>query len=180
MSRSIMKPWGWPVLLAAAVAAACIFGAAWAGDRGDAAKLRQIKEMYQGYKRYFPEVPDISVPEAMRLQKSGRAVFVDQREPEEQRVSMLPGAVTASQVQRHPERYKGRILIAYCTISYRSGLLARELRKKGLQVYNLRGGILAWVHQGGKVYDPQGRRVRRIHVYGRRWNLAPAGYQAVW
>jgi sodium/bile acid cotransporter 7 len=46
-------------------------------------------------------------------------------------------------------------------------------------VYNLRGGILAWVHDGGTVYDQNGE-TRRIHVYGRKWNLAPNSYQAVW
>jgi sodium/bile acid cotransporter 7 len=44
---------------------------------------------------------------------------------------------------------------------------------------NLRGGLLAWVHAGGKVYDANGE-TRRIHVYGRKWNLAPNGYDAVW
>jgi len=44
---------------------------------------------------------------------------------------------------------------------------------------NLRGGLLAWVHDGGKVYDRNGE-TRRIHVYGRKWDLGPKDYEAVW
>jgi hypothetical protein len=32
---------------------------------------------------------------------------------------------------------------------------------------NLRGGLLAWLHAGGKVYK-DGRLVRRVHVYGKK------------
>ena len=45
--------------------------------------------------------------------------------------------------------------------------------------YVLRGGLLAWVHAGGKVYDKNGE-TRRIHVYGRKWNLGPRDYEGVW
>jgi len=71
------------------------------------------------------------------------------------------------------------IKIGYCTISYRSGVLARGLNQKGIPIYNLRGGLLAWVHDGGKVYNGS-KETHRIHVYGQEWNLGPEGYEAVW
>lgn len=93
---------------------------------------------------------------------------------------MIPGAVAEEQFLNNLEQYKDHIIIGYCTISYRSGKLAQELMtKKGITMYNLRGGLLAWVHDGGKIVDPKGE-TKRIHVYGRKWNLAPSAYEAVW
>ena len=48
----------------------------------------------------------------------------------------------------------------------------------GRTVYNLKGGILAWVLEGGAVYDADGES-KRIHVYGKEWNYAPADYETV-
>ena len=115
----------------------------------------------------------------MALKSDGKAVLIDIREPHEQQISMLPGAITEKEFVNDSSRYKDTVKIAYCTISYRSGKFAQKLQEKGIMVYNLRGGILAWVHAGGKVYD-QGRETDRIHVYGRRWNLGPKRYRAVW
>ena len=53
------------------------------------------------------------------------------------------------------------------------------VKKKDFTLYNLRGGLLAWVHDGGEVVDEKGK-TKRIHVYGRKWNLAPRSYEAVW
>jgi sodium/bile acid cotransporter 7 len=51
--------------------------------------------------------------------------------------------------------------------------------EKGISVRNLEGGILAWTLEGGKVYDENGEETNRIHVYGKKWNYAPADYEAV-
>jgi sodium/bile acid cotransporter 7 len=93
-------------------------------------------------------------------------------------VSMLPGAVSQAEFLENPERYRGRTVIVYCTISYRSGLLAARLADQGRTVTNLKGGLLAWVLEGGRVYDGAGE-TRRIHVYGPKWDYPPAGYTSV-
>jgi sodium/bile acid cotransporter 7 len=111
------------------------------------------------------------------LSATGR--FVDVREEKEQAVSMLPGAITEQEFLNHLERYRDVVVIGYCTISYRSGKLAEKLKAQGVVILNLRGGLLAWLHDGGKVYDRDGE-TRRIHVYGRQWDLGPKGYKAVW
>ena len=148
-------------------------------DWSDGVKRQKVEDMYSGYKKQFPEVRDLSPQKAMILAAEGKAVFIDIREPREQQVSMLPGAVTEKEFMNDHAKYKDAVKIAYCTISYRSGKFAQRLQKKGIPVYNLSGGMLAWVHDGGKVYDPNGE-THRIHVYGRKWNLAPKRYQAVW
>lgn len=74
--------------------------------------------------------------------------------------------------------YNNQIFIGYCTISYRSGVFAKKMAQKGIIVYNLFGGLLAWVLEGGKVYNSNGE-TKRIHVYGKKWNYPPQGYEVV-
>lgn len=150
-----------------------------AQDMSDTEKRAKIEAMYQSYRKDFPEVQDIESSDAMRLLQEGKALFIDVREPKEQQVSMLPGAVTEKQFLKDPGQYRDRTLIGYCTISYRSGKLAETLQARGITLLNLKGGLLAWVHAGGKVYDQNGE-TKRIHVYGKKWNLGPKDYEAVW
>jgi sodium/bile acid cotransporter 7 len=145
----------------------------------EAGKRAQIEALYRGYKKDFADVQDIAPAEAMELSNAGRVVFVDVREEKEQAVSMLPGAVTETEFLERREQYGDKVIIGYCTISYRSGRLAQELRARGIEMLNLEGGLLAWVHAGGKVFGPAGE-TRRIHVYGRKWNLGPRDYEAIW
>jgi len=148
-------------------------------DLSDEDKRQKIDDMYAEYKKQFPEVRDISPQMVMALRSEGKTVLIDIREPREQQVSMLPGAITEKEFMNDPAKYKDAVKIAYCTISYRSGKFAQKLQKKGIIVYNLKGGMLAWVHDGGKVFDQNGE-THRIHVYGRKWDLGPKRYQAVW
>jgi len=153
---------------------------AWAGDAmSETEKRAEIETMYRDYKKDFADVQDIAPVAAMELMKTSPVVFVDVREKKEQAVSMLPGAITEQEFLNHLERYRDKTIIGYCTISYRSGKLAEKLKAKGVVMLNLRGGLLAWVHDGGKVYDRNGE-TRRIHVYGRKWDLGPKDYKAVW
>jgi hypothetical protein len=36
------------------------------------------------------------------------------------------------------------------------------------------------VHEGGKVVDQKGGETKRIHVYGRKWNLGPDSFEGTW
>ena len=103
--------------------------------------------------------------QAMRLAKEHKMIFIDVRESKEQQVSMLPEAITAKAYLQNPDKYKAYLKIAYCTIAYRSGKFAQKLKYRGINIFNMRGGILAWVHDGGKVYSEH-RQTNRIHVYG--------------
>lgn len=145
----------------------------------DAQKKANVYRLYAGYKQEFPEVTDIAPQELMRLLTEKKpVVLVDVRTAAEQQVSMLPGAVTSEVFLSNLEAYRDHTVVGYCTISYRSGRLARELRQKGLTMRNLQGGLLAWLHAGGQVYA-RGVESRRVHVYGSKWDLAPAAYQTV-
>ena len=169
----------WPAVLALAFATLPARIGTAADVLTDGAKRQRIETMYVEYKKSFPDVPDMDPRHAMQLVEENNVVFIDVRKPEEQSVSMLPGAITHNAYLENPDKYGDYIKIAYCTIAYRSGKFAQKLKKKGITVFNLRGGILAWVHADGKVYNQHGQ-THRIHVYGRRWNLGPQEYEAVW
>ena len=145
----------------------------------DADRRLKIAAMYQDYRQSFAEIPEIEPEQAMALARTEKVIFIDERKPAEQAVSMLPNAIPAETFLGDPSKYDDHIKIVYCTISYRSGLLARKMQSEGIEMVNLRGGILAWVHDGGTVYDGNSP-TRRIHVYGSKWDLAPTNYQAVW
>ncbi len=145
----------------------------------DEEKKTTVYRMYKEYKlNDFPDVEDILPGEAMSLMATRKVVFVDTRKPAERAVSTLPGAISSEAFERHPERYRDAVVIAYCTISYRSGLFSEKIAQRGLPILNLTGGILAWTLEGGKVVH-DGEETRRIHVYGKEWDLAPDGYETV-
>jgi sodium/bile acid cotransporter 7 len=175
-----MTPKICPVSLAAALLfLATVHSVAGQNTMTDAEKKQTVYDMYAGYKKDFPAVIDVSPEEAAALLEQDRVVFVDTRKPEEMAVSMLPGAVSQNDFVNHLETYGDKSVVAYCTVSYRSGVFAREMAEKGITVKNLVGGILAWTLEGGKVYDSNGLETKRIHVYGDRWDYAPAGYETV-
>jgi sodium/bile acid cotransporter 7 len=137
-----------------------------------------VQKLYENYKKDFPTVEDISPVAAQALAARVGVIFIDVRTPEEQSVSMLPGAVTEEAVSKNPSLLQGKTAVAYCTIGYRSGLYAEKMAKQGIRVLNLSGGILAWVFSGGKVYH-DGRETKRVHVYGEKWDYLPDGYEPV-
>ena len=145
----------------------------------DETKKRRVAEMYAEYKKSFSEISDLSPEQVFKLMKRVDVVFVDFRSSEEQTVSMIPGALTHRNFLEDPDAYKERTVIAYCTISYRSGKFASKLRKRGIHVINLREGLLAWLHAGGQVHR-DGIPVRKVHVYGRTWDLAPSSYETIY
>jgi rhodanese-related sulfurtransferase len=145
----------------------------------DAEKHQRVMAMYAEYKKEFPGVTDIDAKAAIGLLSDPDVVFVDERKPEEQAISMIPGAITGDQFLNHLDQYRGNRIITYCTISYRSGKLADKLHQEGIFIVNLKGGLLGWVHAGGPLVR-EGQPVRKLHVYGRKWDLAPDTIETVY
>jgi rhodanese-related sulfurtransferase len=150
------------------------------GDLTDAEKRARIDELYEGYRSDFPGAPEVTAEALARMLAGPEPpVLVDVRGADEREVSTLPGAVSREEFEAHPERFAGREVVTYCTIGYRSGRYAEELVEKGWKAHNLRGSIVSWTHIGGEL-DHGGAATRRVHVYGRTWNLVASGYEAVW
>lgn len=142
-------------------------------------KQQSIEKLYRRSKRQFPEVPDITAEELLALPDRNGIVIVDVRNPPEQEVSMIPGAITAAEFETHVGDHEGSTVVTYCTIGHRSGLYGRKLVRAGWQVRNLKGSILSWTHAGGELEGPDGP-TRRVHVAGPKWSLADGSYEPVW
>ena len=149
------------------------------GDLTDEQKLERVNQLYEKYKRSFPDIPDLGIAELMAMKEETDIILVDRRKREEQEVSMLPGAITSEEFERNMEKHRDKTIVVYCTIGSRSGHYTKHLIERGIRAYNLRGSILAWIHAGQKLVAGGGE-TRRVHVYGRKWNLAPQGDEAVW
>lgn len=147
----------------------------------DRQKRKQIDDLYLRACSEFPEVPEITAKETLdRLEAGERLVLVDVRTPNEQKVSMIPSAITVEQYESDPSHAERNVpVVCYCTIGGRSGRYTRELCSRGVNALNMPGAILAWSHAGGEFEGPDGR-TRRVHVYNRRFNLLADGYEAVY
>jgi rhodanese-related sulfurtransferase len=146
-------------------------------DLGGAEKEATVYRLYAAYEQEFPAVTGISARKALNLHQQGRVIFVDVRKPAEREISTLPGAVSAEAYEMRGARIKDKTVVAYCTIGYRSGKFAEKMAEKGLMVFNLEGGVLAWVWEGGRLQDAGGQTVKQVHVYAEKWDLAPAAYE---
>jgi sodium/bile acid cotransporter 7 len=150
------------------------------GNLPDAEKRARIDELYESYKSKFPNAPEMTVETlAKELAGPEPPVIVDVRSDEEREVSMIPGAISREEFEKHPDRFTGREVVTYCTIGYRSGRYTQKLVGKGWDAHNLRGSIVSWTHVGGEL-EQGGSPTRRVHVYGKTWNLVAEGYEAVW
>jgi rhodanese-related sulfurtransferase len=141
--------------------------------RGSPGRLPALE---RAIRNRFPDVREIEVREleAMLSRDPGeQPILLDARTPEEFAVSHLPGAVLADSVERArallAEAPSERDVVVYCSVGYRSALLARELAGDGhRRVSNLRGSIFAWANAGLPVHRA-GRPVSDVHPYDARW-----------
>jgi len=130
--------------------------------------------------------PLIKAAELMRIIDDTNLVLIDVRSVPEQKVSMLPHALTTA---AFAEKFRrgipaGKRLVVYCTIGYRSGKYAMQLAKQGLRAENLEGGVLAWSFAGGPFLAGDstgaGAATHHVHVYDSEWNILHPSYKAVW
>ena len=130
--------------------------------------------------------PTLKPDSLLTLLGDTNLVLLDIRQPDEQVVSMIPHALTTREFAERFRRGipKGKRIVVYCTIGYRSGKYAMELAGQGITAENLEGGLLAWSHIGGplEVRNPSGLTTptRRVHIYSSGWNFLHPDYEAVW
>ena len=86
----------------------------------DIEKLSRVEEMVLALEKRFPDVETITVDEVGRLLEKDSVVLVDVREAKEQKVSMIPGAISVEEFEDDEDRYEELTVVAYCTIGHRS------------------------------------------------------------
>lgn len=100
-------------------------------------------------------------------------VLLDVRTPAEWNVSHLPHARRVDPKATAQEAADGlpkdSPIVAYCSVGYRSGLVARRLRAAGFtQVQDLEGSIFQWANEGRPlVHD--GQPAQKVHPYNATW-----------
>ena len=155
------------------------YGTSFGGTlKTDAEKKEAVYTMYANYKKSFTKIADITPQKAMALSEQDQVVFVDIRKPAEMKVSRVKGAISQLEFIKNPSAYTGKTIVGYCTIGMRSGQLAKEFARDGISMLNLKGGILAWLHEGGTIVNDDGE-TRRLHIFGKKWDLAPDGYETM-
>jgi rhodanese-related sulfurtransferase len=103
-------------------------------------------------------------------------VRLDTRSYEEYAVSHIKGAswvgFEAFMVEKIDSLPKDTTIVLYCSIGYRSDIVGKKLQEKGYQhVYNLWGGIFAWINQGNLVFSDGGVPTTEIHPYSPLWGF---------
>lgn len=151
-------------------------------EKMDSAKSARMAQMYREIHEKFKDVPDVTVSQYLQWRKTQprSIVLVDVRDDHERAISTIPGAISIYQFKKKKDYYRNRKVIVYCTIGYRSSVFARTLMKADFVAYNLKGSAIAWAHAGELFQTPQGEKTRRLHVYGKPWDLLPNGYQAIY
>lgn len=153
-------------------------------EDGAIAQREQIAQMYAAYRaEAFAGVHEIGVHEveaARATNDNASIILVDCREDRERAVSLIDGAISKAEFEADPSRYGDRVIVAYCTIGYRSGVYAASLSERGFDAKNLVGGVLAWAHDGQSFVGADGAETRNVHVYGAEWDLLPDSYESVY
>lgn len=135
-----------------------------------------LNELIATVKKEFPDVTHIDTDVVAKLvsKHDGTPVqIIDVREPEEFAVSHLPGAINIP-----PETEDDALIaavkpdqpvIVYCSVGYRSSILAQRLQAAGrTNVSNYIGSIFAWANAGQPLQSASGD-AKNVHPYDRKW-----------
>jgi len=107
-------------------------------------------------------------------------LLFDVREEEEFEVSRIEGALrvdpdatTEAFLAEFGDAIGGKKLLFYCSVGYRSSIMATRVgkaakRQGALRSANLRGGLFRWYNEGHPVHDDSGE-VDAIHPFDESW-----------
>lgn len=76
-------------------------------------KREEIEARYARSSQSYPEVKAVEAGEAKEMLGRDGVVFLDVRSPEEQQVSMIPGALTVPEFEAKAEALQGATIVSY-------------------------------------------------------------------
>ena len=118
----------------------------------------------------FPDVKHISIDE-LNAKDNKTILLIDVREEEEFAVSHIPGALNLKNPKMIAKlaAQSRKDVVVYCSVGYRSAIMAKELNKHGItNVANLEGSIFVWANAGLPLVDQYGN-TRKVHPYDEHW-----------
>ena len=134
-------------------------------------------EVISEIRNRYPEVKQLQTAELQsRLTSpdSEAAVLIDARAEEEFHVSHISGSINIPYNSKNPLKHlinikPGNPIVVYCSVGYRSSILARKLQTLGfIDVYNLEGSIFKWANEGRTLVHEQ-TTVHKVHPYNAKW-----------
>jgi rhodanese-related sulfurtransferase len=147
----------------------------------DQQRKKSVEKLIKEFEQDIP-VPTITVDKLLKLKRSERKdqyLVVDVREDFERKVSAIPGSISKEDFEKNKAAFKGKKIVPYCTIGYRSAKYTKKLVSQGFDAKNMRGSILLWLHEGGEVVDTNQKTTTKVHVYGKKWDLLPSQFQSL-
>lgn len=131
----------------------------------------------EGFEKMASRMASKVVPliEVSELNLSDSILLLDAREKKEFKISHLPNAVWVGyddfDLKRVAGFDKSKTVIVYCSVGYRSGKIGEELLEAGFtNVYNLYGGMFAYVNNGKMIVTPSGQTTQKVHGYNKNWS----------
>ena len=122
---------------------------------------------------HFPGLPTVTTEELQNALAADRpVVLLDARKADEFAVSHLQGARRAASVEDALALLStadtDSLIVAYCSVGYRSAALVQGLRDRGIDAVNLEGSIFRWANENRPVYRGA-VAVREVHPFDDPW-----------
>ncbi|MGR3219151.1 MAG: rhodanese-like domain-containing protein [Candidatus Anammoxibacter sp.] len=145
---------------------------------------QRIEQLANECLEKYPDVQRITANEFFikneaSQNKQAKWIIVDVRSRRERDVSVIQGSLSVDEFEAQWDLFKEIPILVYCTAGCRSGTYARMLNRKGFKAFNLQGGVLAWALEGLTFVTPNEEITNRVHVYGKKWDALPPGYESV-
>lgn len=146
--------------------------------------------LYKTIRAKFPRVCQLSIEQLKEwLNNSEIAdsiLLLDVRETDERSVSfinnsihILPSKTDLSNVLDRIKNGNKRKIIAYCSVGYRSSILAQKIYSQlkntkdfninDVEIFNLEGSIFKWANEGNDLVDGDGKLTKYVHPYNAVW-----------
>ena len=136
--------------------------------------LLEWKGVHQLLRTDFPNVPTLTADQLADALTAERPVLLlDVRDASEFLVSHLPNAQlvqSTDDIATSLENISSdTLIVAYCSVGYRSAKLISELQQRGITTaFNLEGSIFAWANAGLPIYRGE-NQVRQVHPFNKSW-----------
>ena len=149
-----------------------------AGGRGTwlLAANPDLDDMKRLVRRHFRDVAQLSTADLaawLKDSKREQPVLLDTRTEKEFAVSHLPGAIRVEPSAKADAILlwlpAGKPVVTYCSVGYRSSVVAERLKKAGVaSVQNLEGSIFEWANEG-RPLEANGKPADKVHPYNRKY-----------
>jgi rhodanese-related sulfurtransferase len=149
-------------------------------ERGDTNYPERIKELARECAGEYQDVKWLRVSEFTSMSKKEEWTIVDARNVIERALSIIPGSISIDEIEKEMGIQKKKKILVYDTVGCRSGTYSQKLQSKGLRVFGLWGGALAWAWDGRTFVTPGGLPTKTLHVFQEKWNVLPSGYEGGW